>query len=42
MDTNESDDERKPLLSRREVRQVVDQANRLNQEEQSLIAQSGN
>ena len=42
MDTNESDDERKPLLNTREVRQLIDQAKRLNQEERNLIAQAGN
>ena len=41
MDTDSDDDERKPLLNKKEVRQIVDQASRLRHEEEALLAQSG-
>lgn len=41
MDQNETDDESKPLLNKKEVREVVDQISRLGREEQDLIAESG-
>ena len=41
MEQTDTDDERKPLLDRREVRDIVDQVSRLRQEEQDLLAESG-